>query len=185
MIPELQLGLTMLWNGQANEFAYSKVAYDILIPAFVNALKPLQPSIPLPPRLEVYEGMYKCKSHQFSSMFSSLLFGSLLTHHSALSHNTASEGSLIAQILLANTPYGRFMALVILQGSVIVLDVGLSYFAEGAMQLYVPQGILDCLSGELSAFDGQWVYFALNATSGMATGFTIPLLGYGLEFVRV
>ncbi len=104
---------------------------------------------------------------------------------SALSYNTATEGGLIAQILLADASYGRFLALNILQGSVVAFSVGLSYFEEGAMQLYVPQGIFDCLSGELSAFDGQWVYFALDATSGMATSFTVPLLGYGLEFVRV
>jgi CubicO group peptidase (beta-lactamase class C family) len=57
-VPELQLGLNMLWSGAYDEFGASNEAYDYLIPAFVEYLMTVQPPYPYPPDPEVYEGVY-------------------------------------------------------------------------------------------------------------------------------
>lgn len=57
-IPELQLGLNVMFSGQANEFSVSNNAYSLLIPAFVFALKPLQKPYSYPSSPKVYEGTY-------------------------------------------------------------------------------------------------------------------------------
>lgn len=57
-VPELQLGLNVLWSGQVNQFSMSNVAYDSLIPSFVDYLMTVQPRQSYPPNPELYEGVY-------------------------------------------------------------------------------------------------------------------------------
>jgi hypothetical protein len=60
-VPELQLGLSILWSGQVDEFSWSQQAYDVLIPGFVNGLTPLQPfPVTNPPNPSSYLGKYTC-----------------------------------------------------------------------------------------------------------------------------
>eukprot|EP01116_Phalansterium_solitarium_P017147 TRINITY_DN414_c0_g1_i1.p1 TRINITY_DN414_c0_g1~~TRINITY_DN414_c0_g1_i1.p1 ORF type:complete len:245 (-),score=72.94 TRINITY_DN414_c0_g1_i1:96-830(-) len=58
LVPELQLGLTMLWNGGVDEFAWANSSWSVLLPAFVSALSLLQPPVPLPPNISSYVGFY-------------------------------------------------------------------------------------------------------------------------------
>lgn len=51
-------GLNVLFSGSADEFSVSNAAHEVLIPAFVAALLPLQPPFPYPPDPKVYEGNY-------------------------------------------------------------------------------------------------------------------------------
>ena len=46
-------GLNMMWSGFYDEFEASNVAYDYLIPAFVEYLMTVQPPYPYPPDPEV------------------------------------------------------------------------------------------------------------------------------------
>jgi len=62
VIPELQLGLSILFNGEAGEFYFSDEAYEILIPAFIETLLQLQPIAPLPSNVESYVGNYSAGS---------------------------------------------------------------------------------------------------------------------------
>lgn len=55
-------GLHVLFSGSVDEFAASNSAYQILLPAFVTALKALQKPYPYPPDPQVYEGVYKLAS---------------------------------------------------------------------------------------------------------------------------
>jgi len=57
LIPELQLGLNIFWNGEVDD-ELGFLAYDILIPAFVDTLSQMQPTPPLPPDPENYIGEY-------------------------------------------------------------------------------------------------------------------------------
>ncbi|CAI8001938.1 Putative beta-lactamase-like 1 [Geodia barretti] len=62
-IPELKLGLNILWSGSIDEFFTSNSAYDIIIPAFVEYLLTAQPPYPYPPNPKAcglceYEGVY-------------------------------------------------------------------------------------------------------------------------------
>ncbi|XP_062513300.1 putative beta-lactamase-like 1 [Corticium candelabrum] len=58
-IPELQLGVNILWSGAIDENNASVVVYDILIPALTNALSSVQPKPGYPSKPANYEGTYK------------------------------------------------------------------------------------------------------------------------------
>ena len=53
------IGLNVLLSGQADEFGLAQVAHAMLIPVFVEALRPLKTTFPYPPNPSVYEGTYK------------------------------------------------------------------------------------------------------------------------------
>lgn len=58
-VPDLQLGVNILWSGATNEFNASMIVYDILIPALTNALASVQPKAGYPSKPSDYEGVYK------------------------------------------------------------------------------------------------------------------------------
>ncbi|XP_003387189.1 PREDICTED: putative beta-lactamase-like 1 [Amphimedon queenslandica] len=56
-----------------------------------------------------------------------------------------------------------------------VMSVYLYYHDVQSMQMYYPSHLLPCLTGELLAILGKWVYFdPVDKSSGNITGFTIP-----------
>jgi CubicO group peptidase (beta-lactamase class C family) len=58
-IPELQLGLNVLFSGLTDEFSFVNQAYDILIPAFYQTLVNMLPKAPpSPPSTSSYVGTY-------------------------------------------------------------------------------------------------------------------------------
>jgi CubicO group peptidase (beta-lactamase class C family) len=57
-VPDLKLGLNILWSGSYDEFITSNSAYDIILPAFVEYLMSVQPPYPYPPNPTEYEGVY-------------------------------------------------------------------------------------------------------------------------------
>eukprot|EP01114_Cavostelium_apophysatum_P014480 TRINITY_DN3772_c0_g1_i2.p1 TRINITY_DN3772_c0_g1~~TRINITY_DN3772_c0_g1_i2.p1 ORF type:complete len:391 (-),score=44.99 TRINITY_DN3772_c0_g1_i2:35-1207(-) len=59
VIPELQLGLTMLWNGfPVDEFGILTAVHNILIPALQQYLTANKAPLPQPPNPADYEGTY-------------------------------------------------------------------------------------------------------------------------------
>jgi len=65
VIPELQIGLSILWNGQTDEYAFSTAGYDILIPALVSALMEMQPVPPQPSNPSAYYGTYTVSGQSY------------------------------------------------------------------------------------------------------------------------
>ena len=45
-------------SGAADEFSIAQTAYSLFIPAFVDALSPLQQPYPYPPTPSIFEGTY-------------------------------------------------------------------------------------------------------------------------------
>eukprot|EP01114_Cavostelium_apophysatum_P020307 TRINITY_DN676_c0_g1_i5.p1 TRINITY_DN676_c0_g1~~TRINITY_DN676_c0_g1_i5.p1 ORF type:complete len:515 (+),score=84.78 TRINITY_DN676_c0_g1_i5:227-1771(+) len=58
VIPELQLGLNLFWNGGVDEFGMMNAANDILVPAFVSTLENFQPGPTQPPKPANYYGYF-------------------------------------------------------------------------------------------------------------------------------
>eukprot|EP01116_Phalansterium_solitarium_P014939 TRINITY_DN3286_c0_g1_i1.p1 TRINITY_DN3286_c0_g1~~TRINITY_DN3286_c0_g1_i1.p1 ORF type:complete len:502 (-),score=146.34 TRINITY_DN3286_c0_g1_i1:116-1621(-) len=58
VVPDLTLGLVILWNGGANEFDWSTAVLNLLVPAFIEALGPLQPGPPQPPQPQQFVGNF-------------------------------------------------------------------------------------------------------------------------------
>ena len=61
-----------MFSGAANEFNVSNEAYDVLIPAMVEALMTVQQPYPYPPDPEVYEGVYTIENAKINVSISTL-----------------------------------------------------------------------------------------------------------------
>ena len=61
-----------MFSGAANEFNVSNEAYNILIPATVEALMTVQQPYPYPPDPEVYEGVYTIENAKINVSISTL-----------------------------------------------------------------------------------------------------------------
>ena len=57
-VPQLQLGINVLFTGGVDEFSIGVELNNLLVPALVGVLKEIQPLFPYPPDPQVYQGGY-------------------------------------------------------------------------------------------------------------------------------
>ena len=58
VVPEIETGVVMMWNGAADEFSFSNETWDLLLPALQQVLIDNKPVIPFPPNPNLYTGNY-------------------------------------------------------------------------------------------------------------------------------
>lgn len=112
-----------MFNGQADEFAFSNAVYNILIPAFVNTLKQVQPPIPQPPNQSGYVGQYEIASGQTGAIVS-------------ISNGILLLQSVLGNVYLGSTGYGNSVLKIVipqgiqpcLDGELLALNDQLVYF---------------------------------------------------------
>jgi len=155
VVPELQLGVVILWNGGADELGTSDLLYSTLIPAFKTALASIQPAPPQPKDPKVFIGTYANTENGIKA---------------AITQVTDKTGS---NLLYLNIP--NFL------GVYLVWKIPSS---ANSLQLYYPDGILSCLSGDFQALLDEPVEFVIDRNSGLAKSFIIPGFLPGVEFVR-
>jgi len=69
VVPELQFGISFLWNGQVFQEEFFRIAYDYLIPALVTTLKSKQSLPPLPPNPQMFFGNYSLGNNTVAQIF--------------------------------------------------------------------------------------------------------------------
>jgi len=154
-VPELQLGISILWNGQASETDTARTVYSILIPAFVKVLSSMQPPPPQPKNSSVYIGKYIVKD-------SNSLYAIISEY----------QGLLLLE--LYQKPSILFL-------SVFLIDSGRK---PNALQIYIPEGTLSCVTSEFLAYNMEFVVFSsVDPVSGHAVSFTLPGIYPGIIFV--
>lgn len=62
-------------------------------------------------------------------------------------------------------------------------SVYLAYSGEGVLQMFAPPELLPCITGELLALSGEWVYFA-NLQDGVYHTVAVPGSIFGIELKR-
>jgi hypothetical protein len=164
IVPELQLSVVGIWNGNADEFGNSDIAHNFTIPALVSALTPLQPGPNAGPSPNDYLGTY-----------TSTCCGNLVVH---MASETSRQFATVVYIWVVDD---------LQVGSVLVwsglISLELNYFQADIYQAYIPPGILSCQSSQLEAISGQYIYFLRNAT-GAVTGSSLPGWAPGLVYTK-